>query len=320
MTLSVIMPVHNGVRFLAPAVESVLGQTMGDFELICVEDGSTDESPRILDEFAACDPRIKVLHTGGRGCSAARNAGMDAARGEYIAFIDQDDLYHPQMLELMVSAAEKFRADIVEAAYTKVPESADLESSFPECRETVHMVPAVKSITNPFSYFIKQHKKRGGGIVCPVWNRIFRRSAVANVRFPEGVQPGEDSYFSYLAFDNARSMAVVDATLYAFRQNGGSTSHADLGRIAGRFVAGRAAVLDYWTNSRSPNRERFLACATRELAWIVKEAVKRGDESVRMEVRNRLSELRRDGLFLLRRLPPSKRLKTWIFLTRGTLA
>lgn len=314
MTASVIMPVHNGERFLAAAVESVLAQTMRDFELICVEDGSTDRSPRILDGFAARDPRIKVLHTGGRGCSAARNAGMDAARGEYIAFIDQDDLYHPQMLELMISAAEKFRADIVEAAYTKVPESADLESSFPEYRETVHKVPAVKSITNPFSYFIKQHKKRGGGIVCPVWNRIFRRSAVANVRFPEGVQPGEDSYFSYLAFDNARSMAVVDATLYAFRQNGGSTSHSTLSRIVDRFISGRERILRFWANSASPRRDAFFACATRELAWIAKEARKRGDAATRRVVRERISKLRGEQIFLLRNLPFSKRIKTWLFL------
>ena len=127
--VSVVMPVHNGERFLPAAVESVLRQSMVDFELVCVEDGSTDASSLILEDFAARDRRVRVLHTGGRGCSVARNAGMDAAIGKYVAFIDQDDLYHPQMLGRMLYAAKTHDVDIVEAAYAKVPESAGVESA-----------------------------------------------------------------------------------------------------------------------------------------------------------------------------------------------
>lgn len=313
--VSVIMAVHNGERFLSSAVESVLEQTMSDLELICVEDGSTDGSAQILDGFAVRDSRVRVLHTGGLGCSAARNAGMDAACGEYIAFIDQDDLYHPQMLKLMADAADGRDADIVEAAYVKVPESADVESAFLGCQKGVGANSGIKQVDDPFGYFIGQHKSRGGGIVCPVWNRVFRRRFVAGVRFPEGVQPGEDSYFSYLAFDNARSMVVIERALYAFRQNGNSTSHKSLSAIVERFIAGREAVLRFWAESASTHREALLACATREMAWIVKEVSKRGDADTCEKVRTMLLRLRREGVFRLRRLPISKRFKTWLFLT-----
>lgn len=303
------MPVHNGERFLRPAIESVLAQTMRDFELVCVEDGSSDGSPMILENFSSRDSRVRIMHLDGRGCSAARNVGMDVAQGEYIAFIDQDDLYHPRMLEWMVSAADTKDVDIVEASYVKVPESATVGSAFPGCAQ-----PSVRVVPDSFGYFISEHKKRGGGIVCPVWNRMFRRSTVANIRFPEGVQPGEDSYFSYLAFDSHRPMAIVDGTLYAFRQNGGSTSHSTLSRIVDRFISGRERMLRFWANSASPRRDAFFACATRELAWIAKEARKRGDAATRRVVRERLSKLRGEQIFLLRNLPFSKRIKTWLFL------
>ena len=314
--VSVVMPVYNGERFLPAAVESVLRQTMVNLELVCVEDGSTDASSLILENFAARDSRVRVLHTGGCGCSVARNTGMDAAAGKYIAFIDQDDLYHPQMLERMLYVAETYDVDIVEAAYAKVPESSVIESAFGRVSEVGDGCekPMMFQVDDPFGYFIDQHERRGGGIVCPVWNRIFRRSAVADIRFPANVQPGEDSYFSYLVFDKLRTMAVVDDVLYAFRQNNASTSHNRLSRIVERFIVGRELLLRFWKDSDSPRREQLLSCASREMAWIVKEVVKRGDEEARGKVRMMLRKLVKEKIFLLNRLRLSKRIKTWLFL------
>ena len=96
--ISVVMPVYNGEAFVARAVQSVLDQTSPRWEIVAVDDGSRDGTRAILERFAARDPRIRVLHQENAGVSAARNAAMAAARGEYLAFLDADDWWYPDHL------------------------------------------------------------------------------------------------------------------------------------------------------------------------------------------------------------------------------
>jgi glycosyltransferase involved in cell wall biosynthesis len=104
---SVVMPAYNTAPFVGPAIRSVLAQTCGNFELIVVDDGSTDDTAARIRPFEA-DPRIRVIHQPNRGLAAARNAGIECASGEYISFLDSDDLWMPNYLEAMAGA---FRAD-----------------------------------------------------------------------------------------------------------------------------------------------------------------------------------------------------------------
>lgn len=103
--ISVIVPVYKAEAFLSRCIDSILGQTFSDFELILVEDGSPDNCGAICDSYAAKDSRVKVIHQENRGASAARNMGLDAATGEYIAFCDSDDLVAPKWLEHLVECA-----------------------------------------------------------------------------------------------------------------------------------------------------------------------------------------------------------------------
>lgn len=112
-TVSVIVPVYNTRGFLCECLDSVLGQTFADFEVICVDDGSTDGSADILDEYAARDERVTVRHQKNGGPSRARNLGLSLAKGEYICFVDSDDGLAPGALERFVAVAEEERADIV---------------------------------------------------------------------------------------------------------------------------------------------------------------------------------------------------------------
>ena len=105
-TVTVIVPVYNVQNYLEKCVRSILAQTFSDFELILVDDGSTDESPRICDQFAQADSRITVIHKQNGGLSSARNAALDIAQGKYIAFIDSDDYVEPRLLEKTVAALE----------------------------------------------------------------------------------------------------------------------------------------------------------------------------------------------------------------------
>ena len=107
-----IVPVYNVEKYLPQCIDSILAQTYTDFELIIVDDGSTDRSGQICDEYKDKDSRVYVVHQENRGVSAARNAGIDMAKGEYIAFVDSDDVIHNQMLELLFFALTKYSVDI----------------------------------------------------------------------------------------------------------------------------------------------------------------------------------------------------------------
>lgn len=110
---SVVIPVYNVEQFLAECVDSVLNQTMQDFEIILVDDGATDSSGAICDDYGHRDPRIRVIHQKNRGLSAARNTGLDAASGEYVYFLDSDDYIVPDALEKLQDTAKREQADVV---------------------------------------------------------------------------------------------------------------------------------------------------------------------------------------------------------------
>lgn len=111
--ISVVVPVYNVEAYLRECVDSVLNQTMGDFEVILVDDGATDSSGSICDEYGRQDPRIQVIHQTNGGLSAARNTGLDAAKGDYVYFLDSDDYIVPHALEKLCHIAKKEGADVV---------------------------------------------------------------------------------------------------------------------------------------------------------------------------------------------------------------
>lgn len=111
--ISVIVPVYNVESYLQESVDSILKQTYKDFEIILIDDGSEDLSGKICDKYAALDSRVKVIHTINQGQGAARNSGLSLAQGEYIAFVDSDDVVHPDYLKEMYRLAKDNLADIV---------------------------------------------------------------------------------------------------------------------------------------------------------------------------------------------------------------
>lgn len=111
--ISVVIPVYNVERYLAECVDSVLVQSFGDYEIILVDDGATDSSGQICDEYANKDPRVRVIHRQNGGLSAARNTGLDAAAGDYVYFLDSDDYIAPDTLQKLHALAEREGADVV---------------------------------------------------------------------------------------------------------------------------------------------------------------------------------------------------------------
>ena len=138
--ISVIIPVYNVEDYLAECIDSVLGQSYTDYEIILVDDGATDSSGRMCDEYARKDSRIRVIHQENGGLSAARNTGLRAAWGKYIYFLDSDDYIAPSALEHLAALAEKEQADVV---------FFDGYTFFDECEADVTAIEYVRQATYP---------------------------------------------------------------------------------------------------------------------------------------------------------------------------
>ena len=206
--ISVICPVYNAEKHLARAVKSVLAQTFGDFELILVDDGSTDGSGELCDEFAAEDKRVRVIHKANGGTSSARNAGLSAARGEYVTFVDNDDYCAPTLLERLCGAASG--RDVVKCMFYNV---RDYSGNDPE--------ELRKHITSTMTYPAGEYNARGfmqailhyHGIFITVWTLAVKRSLAQSIGFPEN-RGGEDAAFVRLLAEKAQSFYVLDEPLY----------------------------------------------------------------------------------------------------------
>ena len=129
--ISVIIPVYNVEKYLNRCVDSILNQSLQDFEIILVNDGSTDSSPKICDEYAQQDERIRVIHKQNARVAAARNDGIKVAQGEFISLIDSDDWIEPTMLEEMYSTATQFGCDFVMCDFTKKGKEVEYTVSQP---------------------------------------------------------------------------------------------------------------------------------------------------------------------------------------------
>lgn len=205
---SIIVPIYKVEKYLPRCVESLLGQTDGDFELILVDDGSPDCCGAICDEYAAKDSRIFVIHKGNGGLSDARNAGLEIARGEYIAFVDSDDWVSPRYLELLRQGLETTGSDICECGI--------LRTEGVSCPEPVETVPEVFDTVAALEQLI-----RDGRFHQYVWNKLYRREVIGDIRFPVG-KTNEDEFWTYQVFGRAKRVAGIDAVLYNYFQRPGS--------------------------------------------------------------------------------------------------
>ena len=118
--LSLLIPIYNVQRYLRECLDSAVAQTLKDIEIICINDGSTDNSPAIIREFMERDGRVKMIDKANSGVAATRNMGLREARGKYLQFVDADDTIQPYATELLVQRAEESGADLVIAHYNRI--------------------------------------------------------------------------------------------------------------------------------------------------------------------------------------------------------
>ena len=207
--ISIIVPVYNAGPYLAPLVGSILNQTHQNIELILVDDGSTDGSADICDAAEAKDSRVRVIHKENGGQSAARNAGLAIAAGEYIAFADHDDLLHPRMYEYMMEAMQQYDTQVCACDFRNVNQQ-DMEAiCFAMEQPAVSVVEQQEWLHDLFRPTWRT----------PIWNKLYHRSVLADIHFG-AFRLGEDNMLSYQVLKKAERTAFVHMPLYFQRMHG----------------------------------------------------------------------------------------------------
>lgn len=217
--ISVIVPVYNVKPYLEEAIESVIGQSYKDLEIILVDDGSTDGSGEICDIYAQKDSRIKVIHQENKGLSAARNTGLDICSGEYIAFLDSDDAYCKDFLRKMLESMQKSDADISECNYAIYFGNQRMkEGSIDRKRKRFG-----KHLNRAGVYNTKEALNAicNGKIAVSVWGKLYRQSIWHSIRFSEG-HNYEDMDIILSVFENAKRACLIEESLVMHRKRKGS--------------------------------------------------------------------------------------------------
>lgn len=199
--ISIIVPIYNMENFLAKSLDSILNQTYEEFELLLIDDGSTDSSSSICDSYANNDERIKVVHQSNKGISGARNTGLKIAKGKYIMFIDPDDFISYDMIEKLYLNININKADISVCNYMCIYNDFKNKSLIPEGIYSNHdAIELLLKDDNMPSY---------------LWNKLYRNVVWNNIYFPEGKRY-EDTYVMHKVFMNANRISVIADALYMY--------------------------------------------------------------------------------------------------------
>ena len=208
--VSVIIPVYNVEKYLGDCLDSLLLQTLREIEIICVDDGATDSSPRILDEYARKDSRLKVIHQKNAGAGAARNQGVAQARGEYIGFVDSDDVVYPTMYEELYRKASSSRADMVITGEVETAAGDPIQFPIENFKKASKVLELDRFNAVDYPSIIKN---------VFLWNRIYRRTFWLEHRFqiPEGRRFAEDLLICTQTSVLAERIGYVRGPLYWYR-------------------------------------------------------------------------------------------------------
>ena len=210
--ISVIIPVYNAENYLARCLDSVVNNSYKCLEIILVDDGSVDNSPQICDYYVMKDNRIKVIHKSNAGTAAARNDALNIAKGDYIAFCDNDDYISPYFYESMLKALEETDADVVVSEMTR-----DEKYSFNKIATDKKAV-----LVDKHNFILGTYSGNWTRNTAP-WNKLYKRELFDEIRFPSG-KGYEDAYTTYKLLYKSKKIAYLDKILYCWYRNDESYS------------------------------------------------------------------------------------------------
>lgn len=215
--LSVVVPVYNAGNALKYSIKSILNQTYKDFELIIVDDGSTDESGKICDNLAEKDARIRVIHKQNCGAGSARNVGIIESAGRYITFPDADDICKPTMFGTMIEKMRKTDADVIMCSYENVviDEEGNIRNKEPQ--DIFNAAVFSKQEARELWFRIRA---KNISILNTPWNKIYKREIIINnkILFPD-IRRAQDAIFNLYYYDRINSAVMINEPLYCYRIN-----------------------------------------------------------------------------------------------------
>ena len=202
--ISVIIPVYNVAAYLPECLNSVLGQSYRNMEIILVDDGSKDASGAICDQYADKDSRITVIHQANGGAAAAKNAGLRIARGKYLSFVDSDDFLEPDAYRHMVSVLEANDADAVQCCFREVVTDGTIDCV---------------TIKEPMSFSVQEYLKRytTDWTCCLLWDKLYKHELFDGIFFEEG-HIVDDEFFTYQGIMNAKKIIHDPKIVYNYRK------------------------------------------------------------------------------------------------------
>jgi len=202
--ISILVPVYNAEEYIKRCIDSILAQTYTAFELILLDDGSTDNSGAICDEYASKDSRIRVLHTSNNGVGIARNRLIEAAEGEYLTFVDSDDYTEPSMLEVLYHNIVQYSADISLCGIRIVfPHIVKSSNSDPSERRLLNKEEAVSELIDNWK------------ITCSTWSKLYKKELFRGIRYAE-IAAFEDMLTTYKLFEKCNSIVYDGRLLYNY--------------------------------------------------------------------------------------------------------
>ena len=214
MRISIIVPVYNAENCVQKCVNSLLKQSITDYELLLIDDGSTDKSLDICEKIAAMNPRVKVIHQENAGVSAARNTGLEHVCGEYIAFVDSDDIVAPDYLECLLKGMEKEHVILSMCGHERI---YDYDYLFLSSSQDKYELLQAQQCTRKM---LTDH------FPVSVWGALFRKDLIADIRFPVGIRNNEDKQFLFLCLLKNENgiVAFSDSKLYGYMVREGSAT------------------------------------------------------------------------------------------------
>ena len=309
--ISIIVPIYNVEKYVIGCLTSIQKQTYQDFEVICVNDGSTDKSAELTADFIQSDNRFRLINRPNGGLSAARNTGIDNAKGDYLLFIDSDDYLHPQALEILVNIKQKTQADVVGAIFEKTSKTYS-ETVFENITNENVLV-----FDNPLNAFMTRRDVATGAPI-----RLYPKELFKNIRFVEGIY-FEDVPFTTMVMASIQKFALCETPLYYYYQNPASIMRTS-------FTAQKVASYDtvirtvyHYIRKNKPNDladvQEFILNARFKM-MVNQSYRKQKDKTLRhdlfQDIQKRVSALYHEGMISYAGLKMKHRLCLW-FLLKG---
>jgi glycosyltransferase involved in cell wall biosynthesis len=223
MTLiSIIIPVYNCSKYINKCIDSIINQKGVDYEILLIDDGSTDSSGNICDLYAKKHKNIMVYHKENEGVSAARNTGIDKCRGEYITFVDSDDFLEPNALSLKLKKLIELDVDIVIGSFNKFSSEGDLITPI-QNTDGDSLLDANEIVEYTISYLRNPRKKQ---MLMSCWGKLFRMSIIEknSIRFDTSLHNAEDLDFNFNYLSYVKSALFIEQTVYNYQKNMSYTS------------------------------------------------------------------------------------------------